>query len=106
MNENWERMIQLYKSGDKQKLQDYMDSNKSFLPTMMFFGIMDMMMFSMMFSMIGSSMYNYVPTDQIAPGGDNQFSDVGDSGSDGGDMGDSMGGDGMDGGGFDIDIGF
>lgn len=104
MNESWDKMMQLYKSGDKQKLQDYMDSNRSFLPTMMFFGIMDMMMFSMMFSMIGMAMHDYVPADQIAPGADNQFSDSGDAGS--GDMGDSMGGDGMDGGGFDIDIGF
>jgi DNA-binding HxlR family transcriptional regulator len=105
MNQNWEKMVQLYKSGDKQKLQDYMDSNKSFLPMMMFFGIMDMMMFSMMFSMIGASMYNYVPPDQIAPGADNQPSDIGTDGGDSGSGGD-MGGDGMDGGGYDIDIGF
>ena len=110
MNENWERMMQIYKSGDKQKLQEYMDSNKSHIPTMMFFGIMDMMMFSMMFSMIGMAMYDFVPADQIPPGADNQISDIGDTG-DAGSMGDSMdggnmGGDGMDGGGFDIDIGF
>jgi DNA-binding HxlR family transcriptional regulator len=102
MNQNWEKMVQLYKSGDKQKLQDYMDSNKSFLPMMMFFGIMDMMMFSMMFSMIGMTMHDYVPPDQVPPGADNQPSDVGDAGSDGGDVG----GDSMGDGGYDIDIGF
>jgi DNA-binding HxlR family transcriptional regulator len=99
MNQNWDRMVQLYKSGDKQKLQDYMDSNKSFLPMMMFFGIIDMMMFTMMFSMIGVAMHNYVPPDQVPPGAESQPSDTGDAGTDtGGDMG--------DGGGFDIDIGF
>lgn len=99
MNQNWDRMVQLYKSGDKQKLQDYMDSNKSFLPMMMFFGIIDMMMFTMMFSMIGAAMHSYVPPDQVPPGAESQPSDVGDGGADaGGDMG--------DGGGFDIDIGF
>jgi len=77
-----------------------MESNKSMLPMMMFFGIMDMMMFSMMFSMMGSQMHDYVPQDQIPPGAENQPSDVGD----GGDAGGDMGGDG--GGGFDIDIGF
>jgi hypothetical protein len=69
---------------------------------MMFFGIMDMMMFSMMFSMIGMTMHDYVPPDQVPPGADNQPSDVGDAGSDGGDAG----GDSMGDGGYDIDIGF
>lgn len=98
MQENWQRMVQLYKSGDKQKLQDFMDTNKSFFPMMMFFGIMDMIMFSMMFSMIGVMMHNYVPPEQIPPGAENQPADAGDGGADaGGDMGD---------GGYDIDIGF
>jgi hypothetical protein len=75
-----------------------MDTNKSFFPMMMFFGIMDMIMFSMMFSMIGVMMHNYVPPEQIPPGAENQPADAGDGGADaGGDMGD---------GGYDIDIGF
>ena len=70
-----------------------MDDNKSFLPMMMFFGIMDMMMFSMMFSMIGMSMSNYVPPESMpADSGDGGMADAGDGGT----------GDG----GFDIDIGF
>lgn len=100
MQENWKQMVQLYKSGDKKKLEGFMESNKSFLPMMMFFGIMDMMMFSMMFSMIGSHMHDYVPQDQIPPGAENQPSDVGDS------SGGDIGGDSVDGGGYDIDIGF
>ena len=70
-----------------------MDDNKSILPMMMFFGVMDMMMFSMMFSMMGMAMSDYVPAESMP------------SGMEGGD---SMDGDGSDMGdcAFDIDIGF
>jgi len=90
----WDQMSILYKSGDKQKLKEYMDDNKSILPMMMFFGIMDMVMFSMMFSMMGMMMTDYVPAESIP-------SDVGgDTSSDGGFDG------GSEGGGFDFDVGF
>lgn len=90
----WDQMSMLYKSGDKQKLKEYMDDNKSILPMMMFFGIMDMMMFSMMFSMMGMMMTDYVPAESIP-------SDMGgDASSDGGFDG------GSEGGGFDFDVGF
>jgi hypothetical protein len=91
-------MSLLYKGGDKQKLKQYMDDNKSILPTMMFFGIMDMMMFSMMFGMMGMMMTDYVPAESIPSdaGGDSSS----DSSTDGGDGG------GSDGGGFDFDVGF
>jgi len=92
LQEKWNQMSTLYKTGDKQKLQQYIDDNKSFLPTMMFFGIMDMMMFSMMFSMIGMAMSDYVPAENIPEGIDGAESMEG-----GSDFGD---------GGFDIDIGF
>ncbi len=101
MEQKWNQMTQLYKLGDKKKLEEFMGNNKSDFAMMMFFGIMNMMMFSMMFSMIGASMGSYVPADQIPPGSENQMSDTGaDSGGD-------MGGDaGAGDGGFDIDIGF
>ena len=100
MEQKWNQMTQLYKLGDKKKLEEFMGNNKSDFAMMMFFGIMNMMMFSMMFSMIGASMHSYVPPDQVPPGAENQVSDA-ESG--GGDMGgDSGAGDG----GFDIDIGF
>ena len=82
----WSQMEQIYKSGDKQKLKQYLDENKSIIPTMMFFGIVDMMMFSMMFGMMGMMMSDYVPQESIPDGLD------GDAG--------------MDDGGFDFDIGF
>jgi len=96
LQEKWNQMSLIYKSGDKEKLKQYMDDNKSFLPTMMFFGIMDMMMFSMMFSMMGMMMSDYVPQESIPSGMDG--ADGAGDGADGGqDLGD---------GGFDIDIGF
>ena len=89
----WTSMRNAYESGDKQKLQQIMKNEKSFLPTMMFFGVIDIMMFSMMFSMMGMAMSNYIPTEDMS-----QFDD----GATDDDIGDS----GMDDGGFDIDIGF
>ena len=87
----WKEMQVLYQSGDKQKLQEKMEENKSFLPSMMFFGVMDMMMFSMMFSMMGVGMSDYVSQESV----DNNSMD--DGGMDDG---------GMDDGGMDFDIGF
>ena len=87
----WEHMTMLYKSGDKAKLRQYMDENKISFRDMMFFGIMDMIMFSMMFSLIGMAMTDYMAPEDVP-------ADMG--GEDAGDAG------GMDDGGFDIDIGF
>ena len=89
----WTSMRDAYESGDKQKLQQIMKNEKSFIPTMMFFGVIDIMMFSMMFSMMGIAMSNYIPTEDMS-----QFDD--------GTTGDGLGASGMDDGGFDIDIGF
>lgn len=95
LEEKWNQMSLLYKTGDKQKLKQYMDDNKSILPMMMFFGVMDMIMFSMMFSMMGMMMTDYVPAESIpSDAGADSSSDMG---SDGG---------GSDGGGFDFDVGF
>ncbi|MDH3488835.1 MAG: hypothetical protein OEL56_00145 [Nitrosopumilus sp.] len=89
LQDRWNQMSLIYKTGDKEKLKQEMDDNKSLLPTMMFFGIMDMMMFSMMFSMMGMAMSEYVPADNIPDTGEGSFDDSS-----------------MDDGGFDIDIGF
>ena len=88
----WNNMRNAYESDDKQKLQQIMKDQKSFLPTMMFFGIIDIMMFSMMFSMMGMAMSSYIPAEDMS-----QFDDG---------VGDGAGDSGMDDGGFDIDIGF
>ena len=104
MESKWGDMKMLYESKNEKKLKGFMDDNRSLFPMMMFFGVMDMMMFSMMFSMIGSSMGSYVPAQDMPGGGDG-------SSSDGNNMDDSTGQDysdpGVDGGGgFDFDIGF
>jgi len=90
MQTKWNQMATVYKTGDKEKLKQCMDDNRSFLPMMMFFGVMDMMMFSMMFSMMGIGMGDYVPAESIPEGADGGMDDGGMD----------------DGGGFDFDIGF
>ena len=87
----WQEMKSIYETGDKQKLQQKMEENKSILPSMMFFGMMDMMMFSMMFSMMGIGMSDYISQENMD-----------DAGMDDAGMDDA----GMDDGGFDFDIGF
>jgi DNA-binding HxlR family transcriptional regulator len=87
----WNQMSLLYKTGDKEKLKQEMEENKSIIPSMMFFGVMDMMMFSMMFSMIGMPMSDYVAPENMPEGG-----------TDDGGAGEGA----MDNGGFDFDIGF
>ena len=94
LKEDWNQMVMLLISGDKKKLQVHMDSKRSFLPTMMYFGIIDMMMFSMMFSMMGIGMSDFFAGD---PAGMEYANDGGIDG-----VGDDSFGDG----GFDIDIGF
>ena len=85
----WNQMSLLYKSGDKDKLKEEIENNKSIIPSMMFFGIMDMMMFSMMFSMMGMAMTDYVAPENIPDTEDGSMDDAG-----------------ADDGGFDFDIGF
>jgi len=66
----WNQMSTLYKTRDKEKLKKYMDDNKSFFPMMIFFGVMDMMLFSMMFSMMGIAISDYVPSESMPEGWD------------------------------------
>ena len=92
LQEKWNQLKNTYKSGNKQELEQKLKEDKSFLPSMMMFGIIDMMMFSMMFSMIGASMGSFIPTEDIG-GMVDGTDDMG-----GSDIGDD--------GGFDIDVGF
>ena len=95
----WNQMSVLYKTGDKEKLKQEMDDNKSIIPSMMFFGVMDMMMFSMMFSMMAIPMSDYVSPENMP--------DTGDAAMDDGSTDDGSTDDGStDDGGFDFDIGF
>jgi len=92
LQEKWNQLKNTYKSGNKQELEQKLKKDKSFLPSMMMFGIIDMMMFSMMFSMIGTSMTSFIPEDDM------QGMDDGGNDMEGSGTGDD--------GGFDIDIGF
>ena len=92
LQEKWNQLENTYKSGNKQELEQKLKQDKSFLPSMMMFGIIDMMMFSMMFSMIGSSMGSFIPVEDME-GMEDGANDMGESG---------IGNDG----GYDIDIGF
>jgi DNA-binding PadR family transcriptional regulator len=67
LQKNWEQMVTIWKGGDKQKLQQHMEENKSILPSMMFLGIMDMMMFSTMMGFMGLAMTSFMP-DQYMDG--------------------------------------
>lgn len=112
LQQNWNQMVSTWKSGDKQKLQQQMEEHKSILPSMMFMGIMDMMMFSTMMGFMGMAMTSFMP-DQYMSGQDMGGHDAGghdagagqDTGS-GGDMGGSGFGDGGPGdmGGFDVNF--
>jgi DNA-binding HxlR family transcriptional regulator len=111
LQQNWNQMVSTWKSGDKQKLQQQMEEHKSILPSMMFMGIMDMMMFSTMMGFMGMAMTSFMP-DQYMGGQDMGGQDAGhdagagqDAGS-GGDIGGSGFGDGGPGdmGGFDVNF--
>jgi DNA-binding PadR family transcriptional regulator len=92
LQKKWNQLEDTYKSGNKQELEQKLREDKSFLPSMMMFGIIDMMMFSMMFSMIGTSIGSFIQSEDMGEM-DDGANDIGgsDTGNDGG---------------FDIDIGF
>lgn len=99
----WGQMQEMYEKKDKKGLEGMMESNRSFLPMMMFFGIMDIMMFSMMFNMMGATMTDYVPAENL-PEGYGDAADAGDAGDAGsmGDAGDAGVDHGFGDGGFDF----
>ena len=112
LQQNWNQIVSTWKSGDKQKLQQQMEEHKSILPSMMFMGIMDMMMFSTMMGFMGMAMTSFMPDQYMGGGQDMSGQDAGhdagagqDTGS-GGDMGGSGFGDGAPGdmGGFDVNF--
>ena len=104
LEKNWDSMVTIWKSGDKQKLQQCMDENRSVIPSMMFLGIMDMMMFSTMMTFMGLTMTSFLPeqyTYDTNPADTGH--DAGHSDHSGGDFGHGDGGAG-DMGGFDVNF--
>ena len=115
LKQNKEKLEQLYESGDKQQLQTYMDSNRMWMPYMLFSGLMNVLFFTSMLSFMGMTMSpseslvadnsgsssdasDTAGTDnQADAGGTSDSTDTGDMSSDGG----GFDGGGFDGGGFD-----
>jgi hypothetical protein len=120
LKQNKQKLEQLYESGDKQQLQTYMDSNRMWMPYMLFSGLMNVLFFTSMLSFIGMTMSpseslvadnsgsssdasDTAGTDnQADAGGTSDSTDTGDMSSDGGGFdGGGFDGGGFDGGGFD-----
>ena len=80
LQQNWDQMVTMWKSGDKQKLQQHMDNNRSILPSMMFLGIMDIMMFSTMMGFMGLAMTSFIPDHYMDGGHDMGGHDTGHDG--------------------------
>ena len=121
LKQSKQKLEQLYASGDKQQLQTYMDSNRSWMPYMLFSGLMNVLFFTSMMSFMGMSMTpsesavadnsgsssdasDTAGTDnQADAGGASDATDTGDMSSDGGGFdGGGFDGGGFDGGGFDF----
>jgi len=61
----WNQMSTLYKTEDKENLKQFVDENKSLFPMMIFFGIIDVMIFSTIFDMIDMKISDYVPAESL-----------------------------------------
>lgn len=108
LQQHWDQMVTIWKSGDKEKLQQHMDDNRSILPAIRFMGIMDMMMFSSMMSFTGLAMASFMPDQYIYDTGSTDTGhdgghDMGHSDYGGGDFGHGDSGSG-DIGGFDVNF--
>ncbi len=106
--EKSQRLQQLYEIGDRSQVQSFMDSNRMWIPMMLFSGIMNMMFFASMMSFMGMAMN---PTesamtegqiDQTGAGATEDTGTAADSGDAGASEMDTGGGDfgGFDAGGF------
>jgi hypothetical protein len=110
LSEKSERLQQLYETGDKSQVQSFMDSNRMWIPMMLFSGIMNMMFFASMMSFMGMAMnpaesaVTEGQVDQNTAGAEDAAATADNSDSGASEMDTSGGGDagfeGFDGGGF------
>ena len=56
LEQKLEQVQQWYDNGDRSKLESFMDSNRSWIPMMLFSGIMNAMFFTSMMSLMGMAM--------------------------------------------------
>ncbi len=91
LEEKWQKMVMLSKQGDKKQFEEAVQMNKSWIPAMIFMGVIDMMFFMSMLSLMGMTMHSAMPegyTDQgqadmgepDAGGEAGDFGDIGDIG--------------------------
>ncbi|RNJ77051.1 MAG: hypothetical protein D9C04_04955 [Nitrosopumilus sp. B06] len=73
LKDGWGKMAAIYKTGNKEGLKQVMDENKSSIPMMMFFGVMDMAMFGLMFGLIGATAADFLPDMSDADPGAGDF---------------------------------
>jgi hypothetical protein len=69
-----QQMQQSYNNGDATRLQSYMESNRIWIPMMLFSGIMDIMFFTSIMSFMGIRMN---PMESALIGGDSSYQDIG-----------------------------
>lgn len=110
LSEKSERLQQLYETGDKSQVQSFMDSNRMWIPMMLFSGIMNMMFFASMMSFMGMAMnpaesaVTEGQVDQNTAGAEDTAATADNSDSGASEMDTTSGGDagfeGFDGGGF------
>jgi hypothetical protein len=106
--EKSQRLQQLYETGDRSQIQGFMDSNRMWIPMMLFSGIMNMLFFASMMSFMGMAMnpaesaVTEGQVDQGAAGGAEDSGAAADSGDVGASEMDTGSGDfgGFDAGGF------
>ncbi len=86
LEQKWQKMVLLAKQGDKKQFEEMVAMNKSWIPAMIFMGLIDMMFWMSMLSMMGMAMQDTVPegydTGVDEGGGDHggDFGDLGDIG--------------------------
>ena len=86
LEQRYEKMVMLAKHGDKKQFEEMVAMNRSWIPAMMFLGIIDMIFWMSMLSMMGMAMNDTMPDGYDA--GADMGADQGDVGSDFGDLGD------------------
>ncbi len=107
-----QRLQQLYETGNRGQMQSMMNDNRSWMPMMLFSGIMSMVMFGSMMAFMGMAMNpaeSAQTEGQVDESGGSGAEDAGTAASDTGDSGtgdtggfsDTGAGGGMDTGGFD-----
>ena len=104
LTEKSQRLQQLYETGDRSQMQSFMDSNRMWIPMMLFSGLMNVMFFASMMSFMGMGMNpseSAMTEGQVDQSGAGATEDTGATADSGGDTGTSEMDTGGDFGGFD-----